>query len=142
MTDITAESLFEKYKSDFQEIVDHIHADRGYATPYVIIKITTSIVPQMASDLGQTTSLKGSEKKQLIIDAVELAINEIFRELNELPELSKETWDDNLKTLLLMLIGPTLDNLIAVEKGQLVFNKTITSGLSKIFRCSCLKGRK
>ena len=143
MTDINAHTLFEKYESELNKIFNQILADKERAIPYIVMKITTQTVPSMASDLGRVTSLSGSIKKQLIIDAIELAINEIFQKLNKFPEFADETWDDDLKALLLTLIGPILDNLIAVENGRLVFNKTVTTGLFKLFSCCpCMKGRR
>ena len=124
METINARELFELYERQFKNIINRIRDDKERAIPYIVIKVTTQIVPSMAQTLGDINTLTGTQKKQMIIDAVELAIDETFKELNELPELASVTWDDDLKELLLTLIGPVLTNLIDVEKGQLVFNTT------------------
>jgi len=125
-----AETLFQKYSQRVSKIIQRVKKDGERATPYIISKITTEIIPAMMQDVGSVKGLSGADKKQLVIDALEMAIDETFRNLNRLPKLARASWDEDLKLTLLTLTSPTIDQLINVEQGQLKFN-------SKPFRFPC-----
>lgn len=120
-----AELLYDKYKTQINEIIGKIKDEKAKALPSIITEITTEIVPSMMVDIGKVKNLTGKEKKQLIIDTIQLAITEAFKELNKIPELANESWDEELRDLLVTLITPTIDLLIKVENGSLKFNPKI-----------------
>ena len=128
---IDTEEFLENYIELFQDIVVDIKTNKALSIPYVIMTISTEIVPSMAHDLGKIKNMTGLQKKTLIIESIEYAVDQLFEQLNQMPEFEDEIWDDTLKEVLSVLIGPMLDNLIAVEKGQLTFNKRFSS----IFKC-------
>lgn len=127
-----AELLYDKYKTQINEIIGKIKDEKAKALPGIITEMTTQIVPSMMLDVGKLKNLTGKEKKQLIIDTIQLSITEAFKELNKIPELANESWDESLRDLLITVIAPTIDLLIKVENGNLKFNPKI-----KRFFCCC-----
>lgn len=123
---VNASELFEKYRTRLDGIIGQIKDKREAAVPAILAEITTQIIPAMMSDVGKIKSLSGTEKKQLIIDSVDLSITEIFKELNKIPELAAATWDETLRDLLLTLIGPLINLLISVENNEIKFNKKVS----------------
>jgi hypothetical protein len=122
----TAEELYEKYKDTISEVIVGIKTQKEAAIPRIVVVITTDIVPKMMKDVGRLKTLYGSEKRQLIIDSIELAIEKTFFELNKIPELKAASWDETLRDYLLVLIPPTIKLLVDVEQKNITFNRKIS----------------
>jgi len=124
-TMVSAEELYENYGQSIFAIISLIKDQRAAAIPQIVAKITTEVLPNMMHDVGAMRELSGSEKRQLIIDAIKIALKEGFEELNKIPELAAATWDETLRDYLLVLIPPTIKLLVDVEKKNIMFNKKV-----------------
>lgn len=129
-----ADDLYIKYEKAITRIISVIQKDRKAAIPGIITAISTEIIPSMMADVGRIRSLSGTEKRELILETIELAIKKTFAELNKIPELAAASWDETLRDLLLTLIPPLIKLLIRVENNEIKFNKKVTS----CFSC-CIK---
>lgn len=125
-----AKDLYANYREDVTRIISQITELKGAGVAIILGDLATDIVPQMMIDVGKIKSLSGSEKKRLILDSLDLAIVEIFRELNEKTNLKNESWDEVLRDLLQKTLPKIIDLLIKVEKDKLVFNKKISGCFS------------
>lgn len=121
----TATELYQQYEKDITKIVSSVRKQKEAAIPGIVATIATDIVPQMMKDVGHIKMLSGSEKRQLIIDSIELAIEKSFTEINKIPELKNASWDETLRDYLLVLIPPTIKLLIDVERKNITFNRKI-----------------
>jgi hypothetical protein len=127
---ISAESLFAKYRDPLLSIIQSIK-DQGMAGLTIItMQIATTIVPPMMADVGAVRTLSGSSKKQMIIDAVGLAIVEGFTQLNKEPQFANSQLDEAVRDLLLKSVSPLIDTFVSIEDGNLVFNKRARSFFS------------
>ena len=122
---LTAEDLYAKYEVTLTQIISSVQKDGQAAIPGIIATIATEIVPAMMTDVGSIKSMSGTDKRELIIETVDLAITKIFEELNKIPALAKASWDEVLRDLLLTIIPPLIKLLISVENNDIVFNKQI-----------------
>ena len=132
----TAEELYSKYETAINDVFNDVKTQQQSAIPQIVAVITTDIVPQMMKDVGQLKKLSGSEKRQLIIDSIELGIEKSFYELNKIPELKAASWDETLRNYLLVLIPPTIKLLIDVERKNITFNRKISGCFT------CCSGRR
>lgn len=114
--------LYDKFRDEFQIYVKRVEKDGEKATPYIISRTTLVIVPRMMIEVGKIKSLSGIQKKQLIIDTTIYAIEETFKTLNNKTNLKTETWDEDIRDLLLALLPMTIDLAIEIDKGHLKFN--------------------
>jgi len=121
-----AKDLYANYQKEITDIVNQIVEKKALAIPFILGDLATEVVPQMMKDVGAITKLSGSDKKQLILDAVDLAIVDIFSELNEKTELKNESWDEILRDILRKALPKIIDLLIKVEQDKLVFNKKLS----------------
>lgn len=128
-----ANTIYENYKDEFNRIISTILVQKEAAIPFIISEITTKLLPEIAQEIGQIKALDNEDKKHLLIQAITIGIDQTFEALDKLPELSQATWDNQLRAVILMLVGPILDNMIAVENGTIVLN----SKAKKFFFC-CL----
>lgn len=128
---ITADSLYAKYQKTLNNIISSIRVDKELAIPRIIAVIATDVIPSMMIDVGKIKTLDGTEKRDLILDAVQIAIKKTFAELNKIPELAAASWDETLRDLLLTLVPPLIKLLIKVENKQIKFNKSV----SGCFKC-------
>lgn len=128
---ISADDLYSKYQKTIHQIILNIQQDKEAAIPRIIAVISTEIVPAMMSDVGRIKDLSGTEKRDLILDSIELAIEKTFAELNKIPELAAASWDETLRDLLLTLVPPLIKLLISVENKDIKFNKKF----SGCFKC-------
>ena len=131
---MTADDLYAKYQKTLLEIISTIQQDKEAAIPSIIAVIATEVIPAMMSDVGRIKNLSGTEKRDLILDAIELSIEKTFAELNKIPELAAASWDETLRDLLLTLVPPLIKLLISVENNEIKFNKKVTG----CFKC-CTK---
>lgn len=127
---ITADELYAKYEKTITRIIAAIQKDKEAAIPGIIAAITTEIIPAMMSDVGRVKSLGGTEKRELILETIELAIKKTFKELNKIPELAAASWDETLRDLLLTLVPPLIKLLISVENNEIKFNKKVSGCFS------------
>ena len=90
--------------------------------------ITTDTLFQAVSDsmvmVGQIKNMRGSDKKQLVIDMLQYV-------LDNTDSGALET----IEPLIKMMIPRAIDTLIDVEKGNLRFNPKIKKGLVSCFSC-------
>lgn len=129
---MSANDLYNKYKDQIIAIINAVKQDQEKATPFVIVQITTVIIPLMLADVRKMEGLTIDQRKQVIKDGITLAINELFTELNTLPQFAASQWDEVAQQIILQLIGPTIDLLLKVESG------TTTSKpgcFSNLFKC-------
>lgn len=121
-----AKNLFDNYKKTFVDIISTITKEKEAAIPKIIVVITTVIVPSMMTDVGRMKKLSGIEKRDIIIEAVDYAIDTIFEELNKnVPALAKASWDETLHAYLDTLLPPMIKLLVSVENNELKFNKKV-----------------
>lgn len=120
---ITARSLYITYRQRITAIISIVKTDKEAAIPAIIAAITTDIVPSLMTDLGRVKSLSGSEKRDLIIETIDYSIDQVFEELNKIPELKEASWDETLHSFLEVLLPPIIKLLISVENNELKFNK-------------------
>lgn len=123
---ITADILYSNYRASISEIVGLIKTQKEAAIPAIISEIATKIVPSMMTDVGRIKNLSGLEKRDLIIEAVDLALDKIFEELNKIPEFAKSTIDETVHSYLDLLLPPMIKLLISVENNEIKFNKKIS----------------
>lgn len=119
---MTTQNLYDKYKDEFKGIISRILVEREAAIPYVISEILTVLLPKIVQDVFVIKNLDAYEKKLLLIEVIKKGIDDTFEELDKLPQLSQATWDNHIRNIILTLSGPILDNLIAVENGELTLN--------------------
>lgn len=124
-----ANTLYQQYQQEFTNIISAIVNQGDVAIPYVIIQILTVLLPEIAQNIGQIQQLDADDKKTLLINVIELGIDQTFAQLDNLPQLPVATWN-LIRQIIIALIGPILDNLIAVQNGNLVINSTISSFFS------------
>ena len=125
-----AKDLYKNYREDITRIILQITDLKGAAVPFILGDLATDVVPQMMIDVGAVKALSGDDKKKLIMDTLDLAIVEIFKELNEKTSLKDETWDEVLRDVLKKALPKIIDLLIKVEKDKLVFNKKVSGCFS------------
>ena len=119
------ETLYLKFKDEFAIYVKRFQIDKAKATPFVISRILSTLVPNIMVAVGKYKKMSGDQKKNLVIDTCMYTIDMLFAELNISTDLSKETWDEHVRDILLALIPTTIDSLISVEKGKLKFNSNL-----------------
>lgn len=121
------QTLYQQFQQDFTDIISVIETEKEAAIPTVITDITTKLLPEMAQAVGQIQGMNATDKRTLIIQAITTGINDSFQALEALPALAGESWIDLVRLILITLIGPILDNLLAVENGTLVINPSLCS---------------
>ena len=119
---ININSLYEQFKDEFVTYFNRFKSDGEKAVASVLSRILYVIVPKMMVIVGKYKTLDGQEKKILVSDTVVFAIDTLFEELNVNTQLSKESWDEHVRDILLVTVPSTIDTLISIEKGRLVFN--------------------
>lgn len=119
----TAQTLYSKYSTNISDMIKTIQMKKESAVPDIIATISTSILPSMMADLGDIKTLTGSEKKQLILDAIKLLVDNGFIELNKLPDIRAASWDHTVHGYLDTLLPALVDLLIRVENNHITFNK-------------------
>lgn len=133
---VVLDDLVKNYKSEIVMYVERINNEGKKAIPFIISRISFSILPNMMQDVSRIKNMNGHQKKQLVEDAIILIIDEVYKKLNEDKslKLSDEEWDEQIRDLLKILIPTTIDLLIDVENGKLRLNKRTFSC------CSCIRG--
>ena len=119
---IDVNSLYERFKDEFVTYFKRFESEGEKAVAYVLSRILYVIVPKMMVVVGKYKALGGQEKKILVSDTVVFAIDNLFEELNVNTQLSKESWDEHVRDILLITVPSTIDSFISIEKGRLVFN--------------------
>ena len=120
------DTLYIKYNAQIKELINiFLNPVNGgvKSIPKIITKITTQIVPLMMEDVGKIKRLSGDKKKRFIIETLNLSLSSAFDEINQLPELASENWDDKLRDLLVILIDQVIDKYIDIENKNVIFNK-------------------
>jgi hypothetical protein len=125
--------IYLKYVDKIKPIILLIKENDTSQIPTIISIIVTDIVPQMMVDVGAIKQLSGVEKKQVILEVIDLTITEAFSELNQIPSFAASGYDELIRDLLLKITGPLINTFISVENNQIVFNKK-----NKLFSC-CIK---
>lgn len=125
-----AKDLYQNYREDITRIISQITELKAAGVAFILSDLATDVVPQMMVDVGKLRSLSGDDKKKLILDTLDLAITEVFRELNEKTSLKDESWDEVLRDVLKKALPKIIDLLVKVEKDKLVFNKRISGCFS------------
>ncbi len=120
---VKAQAIYNIYKDNIIRIISMIRTKKELAIPGIITELTTNIVPQMMSDVSKMKALSGIEKKTLVIEAIDYAIDDVFQKLNEIPELQEASWDEALHATIDTLLPPLIDLLISVENNDIKFNK-------------------
>lgn len=123
---LNSQILFNTYKEIFTELISKIRTEKEAAIPGIIAAIATNIVPSMMTDVGRIKTLSGSEKRDLIIETVDFALDTIFEELNKIPELAKASWDETIHSYLDTLLPSIIKLLISVENNEIKFNKKLS----------------
>ena len=106
--DQLVETIVKKYKQKFL-------TGKGMITLSTIVQVTAHLM-QLVETI---TKLNGFEKKQLVLQALRVLIEEIADEKD--PNESQEKII--LERVLEALLPTVIDQLIVVERGQLKFNK-------------------
>lgn len=119
----TAQTLYSKYSTTISDMIKTIQKKKEAAVPDIIATISTVILPSMMADLGDVKTLTGAEKKQLIINAIKLLVDNGFIELNKLPDIRAASWDETVHGYLNSLLPALVDLLINVENNNITFNK-------------------
>ena len=122
----TAEDLYAKYQDSLTRVISIIKEQKGAGVSEIVAVIATEIIPAMMSDVGRLKSLSGVEKRQLILDAIDIAVKETFKELNKIPELAAASWDETLRDHILKLLPPLIKLLISIENNEIRFNKKVS----------------
>jgi len=111
--------LINSYVEEVDLYVDRLKKDSTKAIPFIVSRISLTVVPNMMHDVATIQGLTGHQKKQLVEDAIICIIDRIHQKI----DLEDQIWDDYVRDMLKTIIPPTIDLLIDVEKGKLVFNK-------------------
>jgi len=135
---ITPESLATNYVTTILGIVQSVQSQGKEAIPIILLQMMTQIVPQMVSDVGVLKNLSAQDKKSLIVQAIDLAIDQAFLQLANNPLFKNEEQLDNLiKSLLQNAVPSMFDTFLSIENNEMVVNKTVRSFFAKIFPCCC-----
>lgn len=127
--------LYEKYKDETDVYYDRFKNEKLGAVPHLLTRITTSLVPNMMSDIAKIKRLSGREKKQIIEDAIIYIIDDLHTRIENIRELNltQTEWDEHVRDVIKMMVPVTIDMLIDVEKGKLKFNKRLSIVFMSLF---------
>jgi hypothetical protein len=114
--------MYEANESIIKEIITQVATQKEKAVPFVILEVTTLLVPNLMKTVGTFSFLQGSEKKRLVIETIKFTITKVFDELNKFTNLSQEDWDEHVEQVLLLTVPALIENMLAVEKGKLKFS--------------------
>ena len=118
---IDINELYDQFKEEFVTYFKRFESEGEKAVAYVISRILYVILPKMMTVVGNCKKLDGQEKKILVTDTIVFAIDKLFEELNVNTQLSKESWDEHVRDILLITTPSSIDAFISIEKGKLVF---------------------
>lgn len=131
------QTLYKLHRNEILMYISRIETEESKAIPFIIARISLEVVPNMMRDLAVVKGMTGKQKKQLIIDTVIFSVDTIFKELNANTRLSRETWDEHVRDVLLILLPETIDKLFEVENGKL---KIVTRSWFEKWCCCGQKG--
>lgn len=137
-TGVTAQSLANTYAITILGIVQSVQAQGEAAIPVIIVQLLTTIVPNMVADVGMLEELSATDKKALIVQAIDLGIDQAFAQLAKNPAFKNDAASDVLlKNMLENGVPALFDVFVSIENDEMVVNATLKSCWGKFTSCFC-----
>ena len=122
--DTKLNKFYDLFKEELITYFKDFETEKEKAIPIVLTKIINNLLPQVLKEINiSEKKLSNEEKKQLAKEIIIFSIEKLFEELNLGTNLSKETWDDYVKEVLISMVPASIDLFLSIERKQTVFNK-------------------